>query len=173
MSYIFKKKIKRSKKAQLLDVITIMIIVTVVAMALMTSKYVLNQFYSALDDSGASSSPINTSRDGIEAGYAVFDFAFLFLIIGMTISLIITSFMIPSHPVFMVINLLGIFFLVLMGMVMSNVYSEFVAGADTAPIFGTVADDYPVINFLVNYIGYIGALIVTISTIVMYARGQS
>ena len=38
----------------------------------------------------------------------------------------ITSFMIPTHPIFLAINFVGIFILVFMGMIMTNVYGEIV-----------------------------------------------
>jgi hypothetical protein len=77
--------------------------------------------------------------------------------------------MIPTHPIFLVINFIGIFVLVFLGMVVTNVYGELVAGTG-AEYFEATAELFPYMNQLIIYLPYLGAIIVFITSIVMFTR---
>lgn len=53
---------------------------------------------------------------------------------------------------------------------MSNFFGEMVAGE--AAVFATEAELYPVTMFVIQYLPYIAATIVFISTIIMFAKGH-
>jgi hypothetical protein len=113
----------------------------------------------------------NTAKTNVEASYATFDFALAALAIILIIGGVISSFMIPSHPVFLVINIIGIFVLVFIGMVMTNTYAELVSG-EGASYLGDAAENFTMINYLMQYLPYIGAIMVAICSVVMFARGM-
>jgi hypothetical protein len=94
----------------------------------------------------------------------------IFLSVAMIIGLIITSMLIPTHPIFIVFNVIGIFVLVAFGMIMTNVYAD-VVGGDAG--LSDVAIGFPRMNFIIQYLPFLGAICVFIMSIVMYSRGTS
>ena len=107
----------------------------------------------------------------MQTNFLMFDYAMVGLTVIMLIGLMITSFMIPTHPIFVVVNVIGIFVLVFIGMILTNSYGEIVAGQDS--MLSATADSYPKINFLMSILPYIAAVAVFLSSIIMYARGYS
>ena len=105
----------------------------------------------------------------MKANFAVFDYSLVAMAVIMIIGLMVTSFLIPTHPIFVVINIIGIFILVFMGMIMTNVYGEVVSG-EGAEYLGDTADSYPLTNFMINNLAYIGAVAVAITSIIMFSR---
>ena len=85
----------------------------------------------------------------------------------------ITSFLIPTHPIFFVINIVGIFLLVFLGMVLTNIYGELVAGeVGIENGLDDIAEGRPKINFLLSYLPYFGAIVLAIVSIVQFAKGR-
>lgn len=151
----------------------------------------MNTFYGAMDESIAAYEPSNadltpaqviaakaamnasqlSARNNVVVAYQTFDYALAALAFVLIIGGIISSFRIPAHPVFLVINIIGIFLLVFIGMIMTNIYAELVSG-EGADYIGTAADNFGLINYLMQYLPYIGAVSVAISSIVMFSRGM-
>lgn len=152
-----------------MQIFFLMFAIFVISCTVILSKFVTTSFYDSWNSANITNTPEmieaqSTMLNNIET----FDYGIVLLTIFLMIGLVITSFMIPTHPVFLVINIFGIFFLVFLGMVMTNVYGEFVAG-DNA-IFGTTAETFTYITYIINHLPYIGAILVLITTIVMFSR---
>jgi hypothetical protein len=163
-------KVKVNKKGQILQVIFIMIVMVGCGVALLINQMVQSKFFEALDEGGLTTTETNITKVGMQNNYSTLDGMMIFVLVGLTIGLLITSFLIPSHPIFMVFNFFGIFFLVFIGMTLSNLYGEMIAGAD-AP-FGVEAESYPATVFIIQYLPWICCIIVFLSTVIMFAKGQ-
>lgn len=168
MVKIFKKK-NLNKKSQIADIIVFFIVIFSVGVSILLVKHILNEFYSEFNAQGLNTSKSTEVQATVEAAYGGFDYAIVVLAIVMIIFLMVTSFMIPTHPIFVVINIFGIFILVLMGMVMTNVYGEMVVGEDA--LLYDEADDFPKMNFIISYLPYFGAIIIFITSVIMFSRG--
>jgi len=162
-----------NKKGQVTQVLLFMIMIVILAFTVVFIKFFLGQFWSAWDSSGASTPATLEIEAGTNEAFMSFDYAIVFLAIGLIIGMIFTSFLIPSHPIFFIVNIIGIFILIFFGMILTNIYGEMVAGegSDEAGIT-TVAETYPKINYLIAYLPYISAVILGIMSIVMFAKGQ-
>jgi hypothetical protein len=161
----------RGKRGQMMQIVFIMILLVSVGLTLLIGQKVLNGFFAAVDEGGLTTVAINQTRDAVSTVPATFDYGMLFVVIGLTIGLVITSFQIPTHPVFMIINFFGIFVLVLLAMAMSNMYGEMIAGADSP--FLDVAESFPLTAFMINYLPYICVILSFLSTVIMFSKGQS
>lgn len=168
---MFRHKILKRKKGQISQVMLMMVMILAIAITILLVKYVVSNFYDALDEGGISTTEMNNTRDIINQQFQMFDYGTLLLTICLIIGLMITSFLIPTHPIFLVVNVIGIFFLVFIGMIMTNVYGEIVSGAG-ADTLGDTADDMPMTNFLLQYLPFIGALTIFITSVIMFARGS-
>jgi hypothetical protein len=150
-----------------------MLIIVVLAFVVMLNKFILDAFYTEFSKIDNLPSEVNETRDTIQAQFVSFDYALVFLSVALIIGMIITSFFIPSHPIFFVFNIIGIFILVFVGMIMTNLYGEVFAGeigVDSG--LADIADDYPYTNYLISYLPYIGAIVMGIISVVMFAKGQ-
>ena len=116
-------------------------------MTVVLGKYILDQVYDSLEEEGITTVVGNETRAQMEANFAVFDYALILMAVVMIIGLMITSFLIPTHPIFLVINIIGIFVLIFLGMIMTNVYGEMVAG-EGAEYLGETAEEFVMYNFL-------------------------
>jgi len=166
------KKSKKSRKAQVQNVIGLFVIIITLAITIIFGRYFLGNFYDALDEGGVTTVTSNQSRDTFLANYAVFDYALTILCFVLIGGMMITSFMIPTHPIFIVVNVFGIFVLLFLGMIMTNIYGEFVAGNETALTIGATADQFSLTNFLMNNIAFIGAIAIALTSVITYARSQ-
>lgn len=166
------------KKSQIAQAMTLFIIILVLAVTVVIGKVILNSFYSEMNVmvgnstlTPAQKAQHTAMQTNVETSYLTFDYAIAAIAILFIIGGVITSFLIPSHPIFLVINIIGIFILVFLGMIMTNVYGELVSG-EGATYLGDSADNFPLVNYLMQYLPYIGAVMVAICSIVMYARGM-
>jgi len=147
------------------------VIVFALSLTVILGKYILDQFYSEMNAGGFTTTKSVEVAGTMQTNFLMFDYAMVGLTVIMLIGLMITSFMIPTHPIFVVVNVIGIFVLVFIGMILTNSYGEIVAGQDS--MLSATADSYPKINFLMSILPYIAAVAVFLSSIIMYARGYS
>lgn len=161
------------KKGQIGQVVILMITLLAIGLTIMVGRLILTEFYTTLDENDLNSPAMETAQAGVESAFGSFDYAMVILTIVLMIGLIITSFLIPTHPLFMVINIIGIFVLVFIGMILTNVYGETVAGdAGVSSGLSIVADDFGKTNYLLSRLPFIGAIAIFISSVVMYAKGR-
>lgn len=162
---------KMHKRGQILQIAFIAIMMVVIGFTLLIASKILTQFWGAVEDGGMTTAATNQTKAAFDTVPATFDYSVLFILIGLTLGLVVTSFLIPSHPIFMVINVFGMFFLVWMAMSISNMYGEMVASADSP--FLVEVESYPITSFIINYLPYICVVLVFLSTVIMFAKGQA
>lgn len=154
-----------------MQIIFIIALFVFLGLELLIADKILVRFFGALDEGGITTAATNTTRDAFLAVPTMFDYSSLFILVGLTIGLVITSFSIPTHPIFIGINFFGVFFLVFLAMSMSNMYGQMVASSDSP--FLVEVEQFPITSFIINYMPYLCVLLVFISTVVMFAKGQS
>jgi hypothetical protein len=161
--------VKKSKKGQIGQVVVLFITVFTVILTIFIGRYVYNNIISEMDSSGYITPTAQKTVDIMENNFAVYDYAVLGMVIIFIAGMLIASFIIPSHPIFYAINIAGIFVLVFVGMQMTNAYGEIVAG-EGVEYFGSIAVQYPIMNFIMQYLPYIGAVALTFACIIMFTR---
>ncbi|MBU1020048.1 MAG: hypothetical protein KJ847_02445 [Firmicutes bacterium] len=160
-----------NRKGQLGQIAFVLITIVGIILTIIMGKVVLNEVDDSLE---AGNVHTNESRQvfvDYDEQYPAFDYMIVFIVIGLTIALMITSFFIPSHSVFLVINIIGIFFMVFLAATLSNVYAEVVSGNDVvATVMAT--GDFDRMEFIMTKLPYFACVIVLLATIVMYAKGR-
>lgn len=168
----------RNRKGQIFQVVFVMSVIFFAVLMFMIFSYVTNLFFGAVVTGQVTSDATTQAQIEMVAGqYSTLshtlDYGIVILLISLTIGLIITSFLIPSHPIFLAVNVLGIFILVLICMALSNAYGEIITGEGADAGFASMADQYPISVYVMQYLPYISVVIVGITTIVMFAKWQS
>ena len=97
---------------------------------------------------------------------ALMDDGFLLLFVLFWIMLLFASWRIDAHPIFFIISLLLMIFVILIGMTLGNSFQDIIADADIQPY----ADSFPMINFVMSNLGIISVSIVFSIAIVLYGK---
>jgi hypothetical protein len=164
---MIRKPIKLKKKGQVIQVAFFLVFIFMIIFTLLLSKYILQEFNAALEDSGIQTTESRQSMVDMNVAFPTFDNAILMVVILLSIGMIITSFLIPSHPIFMVVNIFGVFFLCFLGMVLSNLYADIISNStELAGVYGT----FPKLNFIMNKLPWIAAILIFVISIVQYSR---
>lgn len=163
---LMSKKLK-GKHSQIRDISFVMVTLISIALTIVLARTIYNSV-----DSGLSASEIATNEsiavfDNMEVSFSIFDSGFAFIVIGLIIALLISSFLIPSHPIFLIINIFGFLVLVFLGAVFSNLYADIILQP------GINATGLTTTTFIATRLPWIGAILVFISTIIMFAKGRS
>ena len=157
----------RRKKGQIQQIAFFLVLVFSLIFILLLSKYILVQFDNALEDDNLHTTESRQALNDMDVAFPTFDNMILVVLVLLSIGLIITSFFIPTHPIFIVINVFGIFFLAFLGMLLSNLYADIIAESEElAAVYST----FPKLNFVMNQLPWIACILVFIVTIVQYSK---
>jgi len=167
---MIRQPLRRKKKAQIEQVAFFLVLIFVIIFTLLISKYILVAFDDALEEDGLHTTESRQSLVDMSVAFPTFDNMILFVIVVLAIGLIITSFFIPTHPIFLVVNVFGIFFLAFMGMVLSNLYADIISeSTELASVYST----FPKLNFVMNQLPWIAVILVFLTTIIQYSKYRS
>ena len=155
------------KKGQISNIAYFLILVFSVIFTLVVSKYILTEFNTALEDDDLHTTESRQALVDMDVAFPTFDNMILVVIILLSVGLIITSFLIPTHPIFMVINVFGIFFLAFLGMLLSNMYADII---DESVELASVYSTFPKLNFVMNQLPWIACILVFLVTIIQYSK---
>lgn len=162
-------RLKRAKKGQLIQVVFLIVMVVSIALTLLIAKIILSQFEEALDEGGLQTAESKDALQKWQVVFPTFDNMIVMVLVVLVIGLLITSFLIPSHPIFIAVNIFGMFFLIFLGAVLSNMYKEII---ESEPLLISAATNFPKINFVMNKLPWIAVIIIFLSTIIMYSKSR-
>ena len=181
---IGKYKIQQNKK-QILEIAFVLFLIVAISITAVLAAYVYGQVRSTINTTVATMP--NVDKDGIATpnynamnaydkfsiAFPIFDKAIMFIIIGLTIGLIVTSFLIPTHPVYVVVNIIGFIVLVFLAAVYSNTY--YAIGLSDG-VNGTISNitqyQYPIISLVMEKLPILCAILVFVCSIAMYVKGR-
>lgn len=161
---------KMRKKGQLGDMIFVLVTLISIAMTLIVAYHVYGKIDEGFEESNIETNESAQVFDDMAVSFDVFDKAYAFILVGLILALLISAYFIPSHPVFIVINIIGLFVLTFLGAVFSNLYVEFV----NQPAFNVSAMGmaYPITGFIVTKLPWIGAILVFLASVIMYSKSR-
>src|SRR3990167_6602416 len=158
-----------NKKGSALDVLYIIVFLFVFAIGLIIADKVLYEIDEGTNTTLGSSNVSNFSFAQGRTSIRLFDFAYIFVVIGLFITTIIFAFLIKTHPVFFVASLMLFIVTVIIGVVLSNVYEEFTASPDLVD----TANRFPVMNYVMDNLPTIVTIMGGLVLIVLYAKSGS
>lgn len=84
------------------------------------------------------------SQDSLDYNVNMWDNAFMFFFVLLWISIIITSFFIDTHPLFLIISLILMVFIIIIAAYMANTYEDFINDEDLAEF----SNSFPKMNYV-------------------------
>lgn len=169
---------KKGKKGQVGEIATILIVLTSIILTLILGRYVYVQVQTGLSDSGLSTVESEKAMVDMSVMFPMFDTALIFIMLGLTGSLVIANWLLPSRPLFIGLNIVGLFILVFIAAILSNVYNEIIAVEEindvlqnSSGIFGG-GTAFGGSSWIMNQLPWICVFVVVISTIMLYAKGR-
>ena len=160
-------------KKGVVEVITTIVILLVVALGFVAVVFVGLQINDSLGDKFQELDPTNTSYapmgDMIEKTVVSADYIFLALFAFLFIAIIITSFLFFSHPVFVVIYIILAVGSLIVSVPLANSYEK----VTDLNAFAEATSRLPITDWILLHLPLVTLGIIIISIIVIYAKSQS
>lgn len=154
-----------STKAQT-DVINFGLIIFLFAIATFISLIVFQKFNTAMQGNDDIPTVVKTMLTGQSLLYTELDYAYIFLIVGLMVSLFLSGYFIETHRIFLVISIMLLLVDVVLGAIIANSYDlivkEYPAVSASLPITVKLASLFPMIMLIGGVVFAIG----------LYAKGN-
>lgn len=146
-------------------IISIFAIVSVIGYPILTD---LNNDIQS--DSTFSTEAKTTSQDFTNNYPDIIDNGFVFLLVLIWIAIIVTSFFLDTHPIFFVISIILLPFVLFVGATMANIYDETILQDTTN--FPNAASDFAKIKWVFEHILYILLGVAATTIIALYGKSR-
>ena len=103
-----------------------------------------------------------------DATFSTLDFVYAFLLILFAVLAVVSAFVIRSHPIFFVVNIVMLVVLVIIGAVMANVYSDL--EGETGTYFND--DNFNIIPFVMQHFPTLLLVVGALLSVAMYAKSR-
>jgi len=152
------------------DVFLVVIFLFIAAVFLLFAFYLNSQitataspvFESLVSGSSAPMTAVSSIFTG------TINYVFLALFFGLLVSLLITSFMTPTHPVFFILSIILFIGLIVVSVILSNSY-ETIANL---PQFATADSVLSIPHFIMGHLPMISLAVGILAAIIIYSRSN-
>lgn len=159
------------KKGDLTDIMVFLISVFILAIGLFIFGYVIPTIADGLNDAG-----MNSSTEGANAidemgkiGTVTIQRGFFLLMVGLIMSMMVTSFLTRTHPIFLFLYIFLFGVSIFLGTYLGNAYESF----SQTPIFAETLAQQTVINTVMSNLIKITLAAGAISLIIVFAKFSS
>lgn len=163
----------KNKKANLQDLILIVVLITFFAMVVLISFKVGSEFDDRVQM--GSIGGVTMPDEAMSASSALVSFypgtidnVFLFLVVGLCISAIVLAAMVRVHPIFIPLFIIAWILVVFLSGILSNIYQTMAADTNLLAQANQLTFIGTIINFLPIFIGVFGIIIM----VVLYKLGN-
>lgn len=166
MTSIFGYKKKGNVLAETITIIIVLFFLGILGITAMKAYGDFNDDIQA--DPNMNTIAKNEAQGHADRFPAMFDGIFIFLFGMFWLFAVLASFLIDTHPAFFIIALVFLFFIIIVGAILSNTFDEYVSDAD----FLATSDQFPMTKFIFeNIVLFIVAIAGSIS-IVLFAKSR-
>ena len=154
-----------------MDLLYVFILLFVFAIGTLVSYVVWEEWKGATNSSSSIQLNSTTFDHVMEKGDEVSDnwnYIFVFILVGLTIILVISTFTLKTHPAFFWISLLLLAIFLVIAAVFSNVYEEIGQNPELQPAH----DKYNIIEFVLDRFPKFMLLVGAIVLIALYAKSK-
>ena len=156
------------KRGELTDLFIFLITIFILAIGLFILMFVIPSISGGLRIAG-----LNNSVEGERAvasldnlGTNVINNGFLMLFFGLTASMMITSFFVRTHPIFLFLYILFLVITLLLSFYLGNAYHQMIVN----PVFKNMINQATFSNWVMNHIAEITLGVGALSMIIVFAK---
>lgn len=144
---------KTMKKKGQLDIIFLVIFISAFAIIVLISHFIANQVTDGFRNSSIGDDPnAAIALDAADSIANKFDYIWLAIFIILLIASLISAVLIEAYQIYIPIWIILMFLSAVVGVIMNNVYADFVADSNLS----VTADAHPFANFIIsNYVTFI------------------
>ena len=157
-----------NKKGELSDMLIFLVTIFILAIGLFLIMYIIPHISSGLRIAG-----LNNSAEGTDAinsldsiGTKTINYGFLMLFVGLSISMMITSFLVRTHPIFLFLYIIFLVITVILAFYLGNAYQQMIAN----PSFAGMVDTATFPNWIMKNIAEITVAVGALSMIIVFAK---
>lgn len=165
--------LRHSKKAQIGDMIFVLVTIASVALTMLVGAFLYYEIKPGLNDNDFASNESIKAYNDFGVAFPMLDMSFLLIVIALIIGLLVSAMFIPTSPIFVVVNIVGLLALIFLGGIFANLYGTMLEqeGANTTMQI-VATQNYPITTFIVSNLPYIGAVLVLLASIIMYSKAN-
>jgi hypothetical protein len=157
-----------NSKAELTDIMIWMLTMFILAIGLFILMFIVPSISGGLRTAG-----LNNSVEGSNAiasldtiSTSVINNGFLMLFVGLILSVMITSFMVRTHPIFLFLYILFLGITILLSFYLGNAYFQMTSN----PVFANMVNTATYSNLVMSHIAEITIAVGALSMIIVFAK---
>jgi hypothetical protein len=163
-------KLRESKKGSIIDIAFVLVAILGLAILLVIAGYIYPRItgqIKATEGIGNDSSAV-AALNYTESLTTRYDSLFLMIFIGLSISVLITSFLIDSSPIFIPIYIIALGLLIIFAVVVENVYDKFLTDAT----LGATALSHPITLYILTHLVMVTIGLGVLSMILIFGKSS-
>lgn len=167
MNSIFKKN---KKGSSIIDIIFILVVLVSVALGFFFVRYSFNDINAdLLADPDLNTEAKATLLQGNNNYINWADATIGFLFFGLMLSILITSYLIDSHPIFFIASIISFIFVIFIAGNVGNLFYDTVEQDEYAQL----QSDFPITMFIMDNLILLITITFVLTIIVLYGKGQN
>lgn len=151
-----------NNKGSMTDILYIVFAILFISVTFLIAFQLYNTALPMMREEVQSSQMSNTSINAMIEMTETFDYLFLGLLIGLILAMVISSFLVDIHPIFMPMSIFFMITAIIISVPVSNIYQNMIANL-------SLESDLPLTLFIMANLPYFIAVLGTINIIVVYA----
>lgn len=155
-------------KGSVADLMLVVFVCFVVAISGIIGLYVVGQFNTTLANTTSGTivtAPALNVTTKVASAFAVFDTSFPLMFIGMNLAIMFLSYLVRTHPIFLIFAVLLLAIVILTGATMSNAYQTFAE----SPQLSSTASQFPLTAFIMQNLVMLQIIFGFIDIIILYS----
>lgn len=154
-------------KGSMLDIIIAGIALTALAIGILVASTVMTSVQTSLNPMMPAISQ-DVLTQGVNA-VNTFNYGFVIIMFGMGIAGVIFAWLVPTHPIFVILSIIMLLISVVILPIFSNAFETF----STNPSMSSATANFPVMTYFMNNLPLIEVIFGALTMIVMYTRWRS
>lgn len=163
------RKIRRNKKGDVSEYFVLLFMVFFLAVSFVVVAFVNDEFHSIVTDTELSNSPAaDDVADGIDNMTTTsIQRGFVMVVFILALGLFVSSFLVRIHQVFLFLYILMLGISIFVSFILANIYQQFI---NVDAIANSAAGSQVMINWIMQYSGWIMLALGAISIIIVFAK---
>ncbi len=157
--------------AEVGQTIFVMSFITVICLTMVFSTYIYKEIEGPLDNSTFATNESRAAYDRFDASWSLFDKATIFIMVSLICGVLISAFVIPTHPIYVIGSVLVMAVEVFCSFVLSNAY--YAITSQNAALQTIASTNYPFSSGIILHLPIWAIVLSTLNCIIMFSHGRS